>query len=141
LAVAIEVPVVFALAAWLAHRTPRLLRALVPASRLRSHVERAAAGHFLSEAVHGTRARTGLLVYLSLLEEGVALIPDLGLEGKLPSAWWSEVRWSEGGEATRPRTQQDVVRGITAIGALLKARLPSDGADVNEVPDAPRIIP
>lgn len=140
LAVAIEVPAVFAFAAWLANRTPRLLRALTPASRMRSQVERAAAEHFLAEAVHGTRGRTGLLVYLSLLEEAVALVPDLGLEGRLPSAWWSEVGWSEGGEPTRPRTQEDVLRGIAAVGAILKARVPSDGTDVNEAPDAPRIV-
>lgn len=140
-AVAIEIPSVFAIGAWLAHRTPWLLRALTPASRLKLQVERAAAEHFLAEAVHGTHGRTGLLVYVSRLEERVTLVPDLGLEGRLPSAWWSEVRWSESGDATRPRTQEDVVRGIESIGAILKARLPADGADVNEAPDAPRIVP
>jgi putative membrane protein len=140
LAVAIEVPTAFAIAAWLAHRTPRLLRALVPAARLKCQVERAAAERFLAEAVHGTRRRTGLLVYLSRLEEAVALVPDLGLEGRIPSAAWSEVRWSERGEAARPRTQGDVVRGIAAIGAILRARVPSEGPDVNEAPDAPRIL-
>jgi len=140
LAVAIEVPAVFAIAAWLAHRTPGLLRAFAPASRLRAQVERAAAGHFLSEAVHGTRERTGLLIYLSLLEEAVALVPDLGLEGRLPSAVWSEVRWGEGVDAARPRTQEDVLRGIASIGEILKVRVPSDGTDVNESPDAPRIV-
>ena len=138
--IAVEVPVVFGLAAWLAHRTPRLLRALCPAARVRRQVERAAAAHFVDEAVHGTRARTGLLTYLSLLEESVVLLPDLGLEGRLPSAAWSEVRWSATGDPTRPRTQDDVVRGIASIGAILKARVPSDGNDLNESPDAPRII-
>jgi putative membrane protein len=139
-AVAVEVPVVFGLVAWLAHRTPRLLLALCPAWRVKRHVERAAASHFLDEAVHGMKARTGLLVYVSLLEETVLLLPDLGLEGRLPSAAWSEIRWSATGEPSRPRTQDDVVRGIAAIGAILKERVPSDVGDVNESPDAPRMI-
>lgn len=141
LAVAVEVPVAFALAAWMAHRLPGLLRVLTPAARARSQVERAAAAHFVSEAVHGTRGRTGLLIYLSLLEERVVLLPDLGLQGRVPAAAWSEVRWSAAGDPSRPRSRDDVVRGIAQVGAILKSRLPSDGTDVNEAADAPRIVP
>jgi putative membrane protein len=139
-AVALEVPFAFGLAAWLAHRAPGLMRACVPAARLRKQVERAAAEHFLAEAVHGTRERTGLLVYLSLLEEHVALVPDLGLEGRVPSAAWSTVRWSAAGDPSRPRTQEDLVRGLEQVGTILRARMPADGTDVNEAPDAPRIV-
>jgi putative membrane protein len=139
-AVAVETPIAFALAAWLAHRSPGLLRALAPEARTLKQVDRAAAEHFLAEAVHGTRARTGLLVYLSLLEERVALVPDLGLEGRVPSAAWSEVRWSATGDPSRPRSLDDMVRGIEQIGEILRARLPALGPDINELPDAPRIV-
>jgi putative membrane protein len=139
-AVAIETPFAFGLAAWLAHRSPGLLRALAPAARSRRQVERAAAEHFIGEAVHGTRGRTGLLVYLSLLEERVALMPDFGIEGRVPAAAWAEVRWSASGDPSRPRTRDDLVRGIEQIGAILRAHLPDGGTDLNELPDAPRII-
>jgi putative membrane protein len=138
--VAVELPLAFSLAAWLAHRWPGLLRALTPSSRMRRQVERAAGEQFLAEAVHGTRERTGLLVYLSLLEERATLVPDLGLEGRVPGAVWREMRWSATGDPARPRTQADVLRGIAEIGAILRARVPGDGTDVNESPDAPRIL-
>lgn len=141
LAVAIEVPVVFGFAAWLAHRLPPLLRALTPAARAKRQVERAAADHFLREAVHGTRERTGVLVYVSLLEERVVTIPDLGLQGKVPPAVWHDLPWSAGGEHDRPRSAADLVRGIEELGRRLKACLPADPGDVNESPDAPRFIP
>jgi putative membrane protein len=137
--VAVELPLAFALAAWLAHRTPGLLRALAKTSRMRRQVERAAGEQFLAEAVHGTRARTGLLVYISLLEERAALVPDLGLDGRVPGALWTDVRWSTTGDPSQPRTQQDVLRGIAEIGSILRERVPADGTDVNESPDAPRI--
>lgn len=140
IAVAVEIPLAFGLAAWLAHRTPGLIRAFVPAVRMRKQVERAAAEHFLAEAVHGTRRRTGLLVYISLLEEQVALVPDLGLEGRIPNAAWAELRWSTAGDPSRPRTLVDLVRGIEQLGAILKLRMPADATDVNESPDAPRIV-
>lgn len=138
--VAVEVPLEFALAAWLAHRTPALLRALTPSGRRRRQVERAAAAHFVAEAVHGTRGRTGLLVYLSLLEEEVALVPDLGLAGKIPSAVWSEVTWAASGDRLRPRSGSDFAGGIEQIGAILRTRVPAEDTDGNESPDAPRFV-
>jgi putative membrane protein len=139
-AVAIEVPLAFALATWIAHRSPAILRALAPRRRMQRQVERAAAEHFLAEAVHGTRGRTGLLVYLSLLEERVAIVPDLGLQGRVPLALLHDVAWSERGDPRQPRRTEDVLRGLAGLGALLHERLPSDGDDTNESPDAPRIL-
>jgi len=140
IAVAVETPLAFALAAWLAHRTPAVLRAFVPAGRMRRQVERAAAAHFIAESVHGTRNRTGLLVYISLLEEQVALVPDLGLAGRIPDAFWTEVRWSATGDSSGPRRLEELVRGVEQIGAILRARIPADATDLNESPDAPRIV-
>ena len=139
-AIAIEIPLVFAVATWLANRSPGLLRAVVPAARARRHVDRAAASHFLDEAVHGTRGRTGLLIYLSLLEQRVALVPDLGLAARVPPTPWTGIRFGATGDPSRARTQEDLVRGIAEIGSILRARVPADDPDVNESPDAPRIV-
>jgi putative membrane protein len=140
LAVAVEIPAVFALVAWLTHRLPGALRAMASGARMKRQVERAAAWWFLEEAVHGTRARTGMLVYLSLLENRAAILPDLGLSGAIPDAAWSGIAWRADGTAGGPRTVEEVVIGIAAIGALLREKLPADARDVNELPDAPRIV-
>jgi putative membrane protein len=139
-AVAFEVPAAGALAAWLVHRAPGLLRRLVSSARAERQVERAASWWFLEEAVHGTRARTGVLVYVSLLEERVAVIPDFGLTAAVPEAMLRAVRWRADGSAGGPRRSDDVLRGIAAIGALLRERLPGERADANELPDRPRIV-
>src|SRR4030095_577642 len=83
-AVAVEVPAALALVAWLVHRLPSVLRLFVSEARARRQVERAAAWWFVEEAVHGTKARTGVLVYLSLLEQRMAVVPDLGPPAALP---------------------------------------------------------
>ena len=140
IAVAVEVPAVLALVTWLTHRLPAALRALASEARMRRQVERAAAWWFLEEAVHGTRARTGMLVYLSLLETRAAVVPDLGLSGRVPDAAWSSIAWRADGTAGGPRTVDEVVAGISAIGALLRQKLPADARDVNELPDALRIV-
>jgi putative membrane protein len=141
LVVAVEVPVAFGVAAWLVHRSPGLLSWLAPRERARAQVERAAAAHFLAEAVHGTKARSGLLVYVSVLEEHATLVPDLGLQGRVPAPLWTTVRFADRGDGRRVRTTDDLLRGIKAIGGLLRERAPGERGDVNEMPDAPRIVP
>ena len=140
-AVAIEVPLAFGVAAWLVHRTPGLLSWLAPGARAQAQVERAAAAQFVAEAVHGTKGRTGLLLYVSVMEERVTLVPDLGLQGRVPAPLWTTVRFAERGAGRRVRTQDDLLRGLAAIGGLLRERAPGDRGDVNEMPDEPRIVP
>ena len=126
-AVAFEVPTTFALVAWLVHRLPSVLRVFVSEARAKRQVQRAAAWWFVEEAVHGTKARTGVLVYVSLLEERAAIVADLGLSA-VPMP---ELRW---------RSAEEVVRGIGALGALLRERCPGTPSDANELPDTPRIL-
>ena len=140
IAVAVEVPAVFALVAWLTHRWPAALQALASDARMRRQVERAAAWWFLEQAVHGTRARTGMLVYLSLLETRAAVVPDLGLSGVVPDTVWGSIVWRSDGSPGGPRTAEEVVAGIAAIGELLRKKLPAEARDINELPDAPRIV-
>lgn len=139
-AVAVEVPLAFGIVAWLVHRTPALLGVLAPRARMRSQVERAAAAHFLAEAVHGTKGRTGLLVYVSLLEGRVVLIPDLGLEAKVPAQVWTAFRFG-GADGRTCRSVEELTAGLRAIGDLLRSRAPGADVDGNEIPDAPRIVP
>jgi uncharacterized membrane protein len=75
-----------------------------------------------------------------VLEEQVALVPDLGLAGTIPSAAWSEVLWSTRGDRERPRTASDFAGGIEQIGAILRTRMPAEDTDGNESPDAPRFV-
>ncbi|HJQ99372.1 MAG TPA: hypothetical protein VJ826_13750 [Candidatus Polarisedimenticolaceae bacterium] len=131
MAVAVEVPATLALVAWLVHRLPSVLRFFISEARAKRQVERAAAWWFVEEAVHGTKARTGVLVYLSLLEQRVAVVPDLGLSAAIPDGMLRTMPW---------RTADDVVKGIATLGALLCERCPGTASDPNELPDTPRIV-
>ncbi len=132
--IAAEVPLAGAAAAWLVHRTPSLLKRLTSPSRRMRQTREAAHAVFHEEAVHGTKGRTGLLVYLSLLEERVEVIPDAGLEALIPGADWHAIRWDAADSA-------GFVAGLRAVGAVLGKRLPAAAGDANELPDAPRFLP
>jgi putative membrane protein len=126
--------VVGLLGAGLVELLPSVKRVLTPPGRRRHHVQRAARTTFLERGVHNTVSRGGLLVYISWLEQQVALVPDTGLAGTLaPDALTqleSELtaRVREGGAAVAAR--------LAAAAPELARAMPRRADDVNELPDA-----
>lgn len=136
--IAVELPVSAGVAAWLVHRSPWLLPRLASKGRRKRQVAEAAHAAFHEEAVHGTRGRTGLLVYLSLLEDHVVLVPDAGLERHIAGAEWNSIRWGGGKDPAAPGDLEHFIEGLRAVGRTLARHVPPDGANPNEMPDEPR---
>lgn len=137
----IELPIVGLLTAWAAARSPALLRTLAGRTRCQRQVAEAAGLAFRDEAVHGTRGRTGVLVYLSALERRVVLLPDAGIEARVPGAEWNVLRWGSGADPSDPTDLEGFLAGLHASGAVLARYVPPTGDNPNEIANAPRIRP
>src|SRR6202163_4707304 len=61
-------------------RSPLLIRVFTRRAVRRSRVETAARSMFVERRVHSTSRRTGILLYLSLLEREAVLVVDLAVE-------------------------------------------------------------
>lgn len=131
--VAVEVPLAGVLFAWLVDRTPALLRPLASARRRDAQVRAAARAGFVEHEVGGTRERTGVLVYVSLLERRFVVLPDAGAEAAIPAARWNAVRWNVD-------TTEGLLAGLEEVGRILAAAFPIAPGDRNEIPDRPRIL-
>jgi putative membrane protein len=119
-----------ALAWWLARRTPALTRAFTRAGRRRAQALEASKATFVEQAVHGTRNRTGVLVYVSELE-GLALVQrDLGVAGRVPGAAWS-------GLSTQALDLDQLDALLRSVGAILAEHIPATDDNPNEIPNAP----
>jgi putative membrane protein len=105
---------------------PGVKRVLTPAATRRAKVERSARATFIERGVHATRDRTGLLVYMSWLEQEVVVVPDIGL--RLPAGFEAKLSMHEGGAA--------VARALGAFAGAFAEVAPRRGDDVNELPDA-----
>jgi putative membrane protein len=123
-----------AAAALLGRLVPAVTRALLaPHARETAARERARA-LFVEHGVHGTRARIGLLVLVSLLERRVELVPDLGLAARLPAAAWDEVLAAMRPALSTGHTALALTSGLDALErALAQAGLAAE-ADANELP-------
>lgn len=112
---------------------PGVKRVLTTPSRRRHFVRRAARATFVDRRVHATASRTGLLVYISWLEQEVTLVPDLAVERAVPpdalAALERELTAAmHGGGAA-------VSKRLAAFAPELGKALPRHAQDVNELPD------
>ncbi|HEY6553654.1 MAG TPA: hypothetical protein VI669_09870 [Vicinamibacteria bacterium] len=117
-----------------------LRRALIGRERMALRVRRAAEAAFTTERVFETRDRTGILIYLSLLEHQVLVLPDAGIAAKAPETAWASVVATivSGMKAGRPTDA--VVTAVQSCGDMLRAAgFTARPDDANEIPDSARV--
>ncbi|MEM8995474.1 MAG: hypothetical protein AAGF23_11865 [Acidobacteriota bacterium] len=122
-------------AGWLTARSRRLRRLGLRRAVAERRMRRAAANTFLENGVHQTRWRTGLLVYISLLERRAVLLGDLGVRSAVAEDDLAATEASIDGALRRGEDAEGVARALAALGPLLGATLERDDDDINELPD------
>ncbi len=126
--------IVGAVAGGLVELLPVVKRVLTPAHIRRRHVDHAARAAFVDRGVHNTTDRSGLLVYISWLEQQVALVADSSLE-KLFTL--EALRQAEQAlTAAMAKGGVEVARELGKLDAAFGAAMPRRAGDINELPDA-----
>lgn len=122
-----------ALGGLLASRLPAVRRALTFQRVRRRQVETAARSTFVEKGVHATTGRTGVLLYVSLLEREAAVIHDLGIETLATTEAW-RLAVEEIEEAVR-RGEDGVALAtlVRALGEVLAPALVRSAQDVDEL--------
>jgi len=122
-----------ALGAFAASRLPSVRRALTFWRVRRRQVETAARATFLEKGVHRTTGRTGILVYISLLEHEAAVIPDFGIETLATTEGW-RLLVEEIEEAVRRGEDGAIIAALLReLGDLLAPTLVRSAEDVDEL--------
>jgi putative membrane protein len=125
----------FLLGAAASANVAQIRRLLVFPSRKAAAVRLAARAAFVDQGVSRTHGRTGILVYISMFERRIEVLPDVGIAAAgLGPDWKAAVDTLE--RSLRP--SPDVPRFLAAMRALgpaLAHRLPRAADDVNELPD------
>jgi putative membrane protein len=122
-----------ALAGLAASRSAAVRRALIPGTVRRRRVETAARSTFVERRIHGTGGRTGILLYISVLEREAAVVVDVGVEALAATDAWRKaigeiedaVRSGANGAAVAAR--------IHGLAVLLGPALERSATDVDEL--------
>ena len=123
------------LAALIVLSAPAMRVALTPRRVQRSHAFQAAAEQFLNRGLTRTRARAGVLIYVSLAEHYARIIVDEGVAEKVPQKDWQGAVDLLTAHMRADRIADGFVAASEAAGDLRAAHLPPPPDQQNELPD------
>ena len=118
---------------------PAAKRLLVDDDVIEHRVRVAAEAAFVRGEVFATRERTGILVFLALLEHRVVVLGDAGINARVQPEEWQAIADEIVAGVRKSRPAAALAAGIEACGLLLAERgVPRHEEDVDELPDRPR---
>lgn len=113
--------------------TPK--RVLVSRTERQRLVDLAARAAFVEQGISRTRDRTGILVFVSLLENAVSVVPDIGVDEKAMGTAWTEARAKLDACAAAGATPEAMAEALLAFAQPLARILPVRDDDTNELAD------
>ncbi len=134
-AIFLEPAMIGACTAFLAASIPAFTRILASPKKRRQSVERAARATFQERGVGLTRERTGVLLYVSLLERDAVIVADKGITDMVPPEVWTPVVSRVVASARSARDAAGLAQAIQLLTAPLAAELPARADDVDELSD------
>jgi putative membrane protein len=116
-------------------RVPWLARHLSLRRAQRRSAEVAARVAFFDKGIRRTRDRTGILVYVSLVEREAVVLADDGVMRAVPPEEWAKALETLAATVGEGATAESLASHIAALGDVLEPALPRRADDVNELPD------
>ena len=95
---------------------------------------------FAGMNVWDTEDNNGVLVYLLLADHDVEIVADRGIHHKVGPQVWEAICHEMETAFRRGEFEQGTLMGIRQIGKVLQDYFPADGANKNELPDAPLVL-
>jgi putative membrane protein len=114
---------------------PSLALRLVPRSTLHKRAHQNAVSQFIARNIHITKARTGVLLFVSVDERYAEVIADDAINSHVSQAEWDLIVAMLIEASSERRYAEGFLQAIAATGTLLAAHFPKTGGDTNELDD------
>ena len=124
----------FVVLALIAHLPPVHL-ALVPGSIKRRRASRLAREQFFEQGLHRTRARTGVLIFVSIAEHHVEIIADQGINARVPPGTWDQAVADFVERVRAGQIAEGFLAAIALVGDRLAEHFPRRADDIDELPN------
>ena len=108
---------------------------VTPRRLMRKYAHRNAATQFLTFHTHATGGRTGILIFVSLLERYIEVVGDTSIAAKVSKADWQKIIDAMLPLLKDQRLADALVLGIEQAGHTLAKHFPPDTPNPNELPD------
>jgi len=138
----ILVPILFGvgtLGALTAGAVPPLIRTLTGAKTLSRAAHRRAMQAFVDEEVFATRDRTGILIFVSLLEHRIEVVADVGISEQVDPATWTDIAEAIRDGMAAGSLAEGLIGGLTRCRTILdEAGIERRDDDTDELPNTIR---
>ena len=108
---------------------------VTPRRLMRKYAHRNAATQFLAVNTHGTGGRTGVLIFVSLLERYVEIVADTAIAAKVSNADWQRIVDQMLPLLKAQKLTEALVLGIEQSGEKLAKHFPPSATNPNGLPD------
>lgn len=123
------------LGAFLAARLPDYKRFFIRESRAQEMVEEQALQEFFRHGLWDTEARTGVLLFISLLERRVVVLADEGITGKVAADQWERTDRAILDGIASGALRDGIIAGIRSAAEVLEEHFPWAEGDRDEIPN------
>ncbi len=114
---------------------PDLCLRLVPRPTSYRRAHQNAASQFLARNIHVTKARTGVLLFVSVAERYAEVVADEAINAKVGQGDWDRIVAMLIESSREGRHADGFLQAIDATGALLAEHFPKSSDDRNELDD------
>lgn len=114
---------------------PPVRRFMTPAAIRHRRAKRAALQHFLSQGMHLTEERTGVLIFACLTDHHAEVVADEAIHSKVDPAVWREAVSVLVKEIKEGRIADGYVKSIEACAEVLATHFPARERNPDERPD------
>lgn len=126
-------------AAWFFSRFDRAHRFVFPKRDLAIEAEHRAQAEFFASDLRSTTGRTGVLLFVSMLERRAVILADEAIVAKFAPATWTDVLASLVGAIRNGQMGSGYTMAIKTIGEHLERHFPIASDDKNELSNKLRI--
>lgn len=114
---------------------PWVQRNMIPKADLADQVDKRALVEFELADVKKTKAGTGVLIFISLMERRAVVLAGKGIADKLPKETWDKIIKLLIEKIHQGKTAQGLILAINQAGDLLSQHFPKQHNDENELPN------
>ncbi len=116
-------------------RIPAIKRRLISKDRLTETVHLRSLAAFTGQGLHHTRAETGILIFVSLLEHRVVVLADRGINEKVEAGTWDEIVNRITASLKSGNGCDGFCKAIERCGEILAQHFPRSADDRDELPN------
>lgn len=106
---------------------------IVPSTVKHARASALAVQQFLAHGLHTTEVRTGVLVFVSLIEHHAEIVADTGIASRVDQKMWDDVVVRLVGEIRAGRLTDGLIAAIESAGLVLAKHFPYRPGDRDEL--------